>query len=535
MKRYLPLLPILVALAGYCVVATSTAIGSAFAVDSGASRRLAARVSNQGRELRIHLRAPRGETCSGFLLVSLRPRNAAAAAQAQQLQAYSSVRLVVGDLQHIRRRSTRSRSFSIYINSSVACSNGKKFRDCVRVIVPATARRKGFSLKEWLNAARTGVAAILATTPIPTATATPVAPLPFPPTSLSMQQAFNGISFSSPVDLQDPGDGSGRLFVVEQGGRIRVFQNSQQVSSSALFLDISGRISNGGERGLLGLAFDSQYASNGFFYVNYTRQGDGATIISRFRVSANANQADSASEFILLTIAQPFANHNGGALQFGPDGYLYAALGDGGSGGDPQGNGQSLTTLLGKILRIDVRTPSGGRNYGIPADNPFFGSTSARQEIFAYGFRNPWRIGFDPPTSRLWAGDVGQGAREEIDLVASGRNYGWNRMEGSICFPSNATCNTSGLELPIAEYDHSRGVSVTGGYVYRGTAVPSLAGVYLYGDFGSGRIWGIRGLAPLEQAELLDTSLSISSFGRDSAGEVYIVDYGSGKIQRFQQ
>lgn len=359
-------------------------------------------------------------------------------------------------------------------------------------------------------------------------------------TAVAQQQAevaFPALTFTNPVDLQDPRDGTNRLFVVEQAGIIKVFTNSPATTLSRTFLDIRSRIRSGGEMGLLGLAFHPNFQTNGLFFVNYTSQSDSLrTNIARFRVSAtNPDSADPSSEVVLLTITQPFTNHNGGQLSFGPDGYLYIALGDGGSAGDPLNNAQNLRSLLGKILRIDVNNPSSGRNYGIPADNPFFGNPQGyREEIYAYGLRNPWRFSFDAPTGRLWAGDVGQGAREEINTIEKGKNYGWRVMEGSLCYNPPSGCNTTGLELPVWEYGRSLGISITGGFVYRGSRNPELIGSYIYGDYGSGRIWSLRyDGATATNVQLAQVSFQISSFGVDANNELYICGYNTGSIYRF--
>jgi len=363
-------------------------------------------------------------------------------------------------------------------------------------------------------------------------------PPPPDPGDYQVQEAFPELSFTNPVDLQHPGDGTDRLFVVEQQGNIYVFENDASVSDKTLFLDITNRVDNtGNEEGLLGLAFHPNYENNGYFYVNYTANNPDRTIISRFEVSANnADQADAASETVILTYEQPFSNHNGGQIAFGPDGYLYIASGDGGSGGDPQGNGQNRATLLGNILRIDVDNTSGNNNYAIPPDNPFVNNNQGyREEIFAYGLRNPWRFSFDPATGRLFTGDVGQADLEEIDIIQSGGNYGWNIMEGTQCFV-NDNCDTSGLILPIWEYGHSQGnASITGGFVYRGPTLNNLTGLYIYADFASGRIWAldISDIDNPENTELLDTDLLISSFGVDDENELYICAF-DGKIYRLQ-
>jgi hypothetical protein len=291
--------------------------------------------------------------------------------------------------------------------------------------------------------------------------------------------------------------------------------------------------------GLLGLAFHPNFPSNGYFFVNYTAPGPRRTVISRFTVSStNPDSADISSEVIILEVDQPYDNHNGGQIAFGPDGYLYIALGDGGSGGDPLGHGQNRTTLLGSILRIDVDTNAEGKNYGIPSDNPFAGNASGyREEIFAYGLRNPWRFSFDATTGTIWCGDVGQGCREEIDIIEAGKNYAWNIMEGLLCYPpgqncSPASCDTTGLVMPIVDYGRSLGSSVTGGYVYRGSSIPSLVGAYIYGDFGSGRTWTLRhDSLNTTNSEMLDTDLNISSFGVDIHNELYVCDYG-GKVHK---
>ncbi len=353
-------------------------------------------------------------------------------------------------------------------------------------------------------------------------------------------EAFPNLRFDNPVFLTHSGDGTNRIFVMELDGIIKVFSNSSSASPAPVFLNIDDRVTSGGEMGLLGLAFHPDYASNGFFYVNYTTEINGPrrTVIARFSVKpGNPNEADPSQELILLEFNQPFANHNGGMLEFGPDGYLYIATGDGGSGGDPQNNGQNRATLLGKILRIDVNHPGVGLNYGIPPDNPFVDNTQGfREEIFAYGLRNPWRFSIDHPSGEIWAGDVGQGAREEIDLIENGKNYGWRIMEGNLCFDPPSNCNRTGLTLPVIDYGRDLGFSVTGGYVYRGLLRPELTGAYVYGDYGSGRIWMLRyeNSQVTEQSELVDTDFSISSFGVDQNNELYIIDYGgNGAIYRF--
>jgi glucose/arabinose dehydrogenase len=330
------------------------------------------------------------------------------------------------------------------------------------------------------------------------------------------------------------GDGGDRLFVVEQPGRIRIVRNGEVEPEP--FLDIADRVALSTEQGLLGLAFHPRYGQNGRFFVDYT-DTSGDTVVAEYRVSTDdPDRADPGSERVVLAFDQPFANHNGGDLAFGPDGYLWIGTGDGGSGGDPMGNGQDLGTLLGKMLRIDVDHRDAGLAYAIPPDNPFVERAGARAEIWALGLRNPWRYSFDRATGDLWIGDVGQSSFEEIDHVPSdeaGLNFGWNVMEGGGCFQPPSGCDESGITLPVAGYGHDAGCSVTGGYVYRGTRWPALAGAYLFADFCSGVIWGLDASDPkAEPAELLTLGHNISSFGQDDEGELYVTDLVSGQVLR---
>jgi len=356
----------------------------------------------------------------------------------------------------------------------------------------------------------------------------------------SLVEAFPGIpNFVRPVDLQTPRDGSGRIFVVEQRGRIWVLKNNGSTITRTLFMNIENRVDDSGdEMGLLGLAFHPQFSTNKSFYVNYTAGSPRRTVVARFQVSANDSSiADSTSENILLQINQPYSNHNGGCIVFGPDNYLYIGMGDGGSGGDPQGNGQNRQTLLGKILRINVDSAATPLHYSIPADNPYVGNSQGwREEIWAYGMRNPWRFSFDSETGILYCADVGQNAHEEIDIIEKGKNYGWNTMEGIACYNPSSGCDTTGLTLPVKDYTHSVGNSVTGGYVYRGQNVPSLTGLYIYGDYVSGRIWALRynGITVTKDTMLLDSPYSISSFGVDEANELYVLTFSAGRIYKFQ-
>lgn len=350
--------------------------------------------------------------------------------------------------------------------------------------------------------------------------------------AVSLRQIVGGLT--APLDLQEPDDNSGRLFVVEQGGTIRIVQNGALVP--APFLDISSKVHMEGESGLLGLVFHPNYAQDPRFFVNYVRKlanGQLQTVIAEFREpAANLNQADAGSERQLLVIDQPFSNHKAGQLAFGPDGDLYFGLGDGGSGGDPFGNGQNRQTLLGKMLRIDVDSaPGPGLAYAIPPDNPFAGG-GGRPEIWAYGLRNPWRFSFDPPSGRMFIGDVGQDHYEEVDLGQKGANYGWNIMEGMHCFNPPAGCDQSGLTLPIAEYDHSIGDAIIGGYVYRGT-IAALQGKYVFADL-TGKVFTLTENPPgtWTRATLLSPDTQVSSLGRDQAGELYVLEIASGNLMQ---
>ena len=331
---------------------------------------------------------------------------------------------------------------------------------------------------------------------------------------------------TSPVFVGNSGDNLDRLFIVEQPGVIKVLQPG--ATTPTVFLDIQTKVLDGGERGLLGLAFHPQYASNGRLFVFYTREGDGALVIAEYGASpADANTAGTA-ERILLTIPHPtYSNHNGGMLAFGRDGYLHIGVGDGGSGNDPSNNAQNKNTLLGKLLRIDV---NGALPYAIPPDNPFVGQPDTRPEIYAYGFRNPWRFSFDREGGTQWVGDVGQGAREEVDtLTEGGGNYGWRIFEGNLCTGIDSCANPQDYVFPIFDYDHSNGrCSLTGGYVYRGALEAVAEGTYVFGDYCSGEIFAWDGSS---RATLLDTTLNISSFGEDEDGEIYVVGLG-GTVSR---
>jgi glucose/arabinose dehydrogenase len=341
----------------------------------------------------------------------------------------------------------------------------------------------------------------------------------------------------SPVGITNARDGSHRLFIVEQGGRIRIVKVSTLLATP--FLDIHTRVSCCGERGLLGLAFHPSYKSNGKFYVDYT-DVNGNTVVAEYHRSSTSADRASTSERVLLRVSQPYANHNGGQLAFGPDGYLYIALGDGGSSGDPGNRAQSLNTLLGKILRIDVNHRTGSLQYAIPSTNPFVGRTGADQ-IWSYGLRNPWRFSFDRKTGDLWIGDVGQDSWEEIDRAPKsagagrGRNYGWRVMEARSCYQPPSGCNTSGKMLPLAYYSHSLGCSVTGGYVFRGSGDPMYGG-YFFGDYCSGRIWAVvaGGANSQTPVQMIDSPYNISTFGEGETGALYVADLAGGVIYRMR-
>ena len=352
-----------------------------------------------------------------------------------------------------------------------------------------------------------------------------------------LQNAFPNLAFSNPLDLQHAGDGTDRIFVVEQGGIIQVFPNSGSVTSANTFLDLSNIVSTGSERGLLGLAFHPDYTNNGYFYVNFTIGGPTRTLISRFEVSsANPDSADENSEVNLITFNQPDTHHNGGWLGFGPnDGFLYIATGGGGHAGDPDDNAQDVTNFLGNFLRIDVDNQESGMQYAIPLGNPFYNSTGDTvREIFAWGLRNPWRNSFDPVTGWLWAADVGQSNWEEIDIIANGKNYGWSSCEGMHEYPSNTSpCDNPDYINPIWEYDHSEGrCSVTGGYVYRGQNIPGLIGKYIYGDYCQKTVWSLD-IADTSNQSILTAPGRIVSFGVDQSSELYVLTFNPDNIYMF--
>ena len=386
---------------------------------------------------------------------------------------------------------------------------------------------------------------IAVATPSPVATASvtprpatsspaPASPAaPFDPAGVKVDVKVAAGGLASPVDVTNAGDGSDRLFVVEQAGRIRIVRDGALVGQP--FLDIKARVGSGGERGLLGLAFHPKFPADPRFFVDYT-DSNGDTNISSFRVSpTDPDAADPASETILLHIVQPFPNHNGGSVDFGPDGMLYIGMGDGGSGGDPQGNGQRLDTLLAKVLRIDVDKADPGKTYAIPPDNPFVSVAGDRPEIWQYGLRNPWRMRFDFTTGDLWIGDVGQNAWEEIDVVRAGSrglDFGWNVMEGFHCYSPASGCNQTGLTLPVAEYGHGDGCAVIGGVVVRGASQGRLDGGYLFGDACSDNLWLMDPAGDGKHDPVIVTKLgrTLSSINEAEDGSVYATSLDHGEL-----
>jgi hypothetical protein len=355
---------------------------------------------------------------------------------------------------------------------------------------------------------------------------------------LEIIQAFPNLTFEQIVDIQSPGDNTNRIFVVSQPGIIRVFENDESVIETKDFLDIRSKVLYGGEQGLLGLAFHPNFVNNGYFFVNYTTNNPRRTVISRFSIDTDdINKADITSEIILMEVDQPYSNHNGGQLVFGPDGYLYNSFGDGGSGGDPMNNGQNRSTLLASIIRIDVDRTQGDLNYAIPPGNPFVGNSEGyREEIYAYGLRNVWRFSFDND-GRLWAADVGQNAWEEVHIINKGDNCGWRVMEGFHCYNPASGCDQTGLSLPIWEYEHnsSGGFSITGGYVSYSLNAEEIFGKYICADFVSGRFWALTyENGNLEVEVLAETSFPVSTFGTDKNGELYFASYrNDGRIYKF--
>ena len=371
---------------------------------------------------------------------------------------------------------------------------------------------------------------------------TPPPRLKFPldsrrPGAVRVARAFPNLTFANPTCLTYAPDGSNRVFVASRDGQIYVFPNTDTVTSASLFLDLSARVHSMWEEGLLGLAFDPDYATNGFFYVNYTERTRYDTMVARFKVSAtNPNQADPQSEFLLMRVDQPEGNHNGGMLAFGPDRMLYLSLGDGGGQGDPYNNGQNLGSVFAKILRIDPRTPSGTNNYTIPSDNPFFGQAGKRGETWAYGLRNPWRFSFDRQTGDLWSCDVGQDRFEEVDLIRRGGNYGWPVYEGTTSYRNPNNRPITDFDAPVHVLARNEASSIIGGYVYRGNAMASMQGAYVYGDFQSGNVFALRASnGQLISNQTVGYLPQISSFGEDAGGEIYVLSLSNGQVHRLTE
>ncbi|WKZ56573.1 MAG: PQQ-dependent sugar dehydrogenase [Bdellovibrionota bacterium] len=416
---------------------------------------------------------------------------------------------IVADISADVRRVGASSRRTLYVAVGERCGDTETFSRVKRLRIDASPG--GLREKAWMRGMRTSAERNI----------------------LTFEDAFPSLTFAYPVDLQVAPGGS-RLYVVEQGGMVRVFDNDSAATSSGNFLDLGSVVRFDGEQGLLGLAFHPDYESNGYLYVHYTEDATGDNVVVRYtRDNSDPLTADASTALEILRTAQPYENHKGGQIRFGSDGYLYIALGDGGSSGDPLGNGQNRASLLGKILRIDVDNPSGGEQYGIPVDNPFAGNTDGyREEIFAYGLRNPWRFSFDPTTGALYAGDVGQNRIEEVNIITSGANYGWNIMEGTDCYPLTSSCSSDGLTLPIASYRRPLGYSVTGGAVYRGANIPLISGHYIFADFVTGRVFQLNPADQSRTLEAFDTEYYISSFGVDADNEIYALSYYSGEVLR---
>ncbi|HMJ79562.1 MAG TPA: PQQ-dependent sugar dehydrogenase [Candidatus Dormibacteraeota bacterium] len=404
---------------------------------------------------------------------------------------------------------------------------------CSGQATPSTSPTASSAASPTAVASASATPGAVTSPPEPTAGGSPTAATggAFDPSHINLALVPVARGLDSPVFATGAGDGSGRLFIVEQAGRIRILGADGQLAVTP-FLDISSEVLSGGEQGLLGLAFHPDYASNGRFFVDYTAR-NGDTVVAEFH-RRDAATADPGSERILYRIADPYPNHNGGMLAFGPDGYLYNGLGDGGAGGDPRNRAQNLGTLWGKLLRVDV---DGSLPYAIPSTNPFGSRAGARPEIFDYGLRNPWRFSFDRQTGDLLIGDVGQGSWEEVDAVPAGQpgglNFGWRIREGRECY-GGGSCQSAGLTPPVYVYSHAFGCAIIGGYVYRGSAFPSLVGGYLFSDECSGRIWAasaaqaVAGNAPAKV--VMESGLIVSSFGQDDAGELYLCDLQGGVL-----
>jgi glucose/arabinose dehydrogenase len=365
----------------------------------------------------------------------------------------------------------------------------------------------------------------------PAATTTPVASDATGPLPQVKLQRLGTVGFRQMTGMYELPGTPARYLVLEKQGRVMAFEAGNPERAPTVFLDIQDRVEDSSsETGLLGLALSPDFTTSRVFYLNYTAGGPLRTVVSRFTANMNLTAANAGGETKIIEIPQPFTNHNGGEVRFGPDGMLYIGMGDGGSARDPQGNGQNRNALLGKMLRIDVSGSDGGRAYRIPPDNPLAGQQGVREEIWALGMRNPWRFSFDRQTGALWTGDVGQNAREEVDLIKKGANYGWNILEGTQCLSGGSNCNRTGLEPPVIEYPTAGSdCAVVGGFVYRGEGIPALRGAYVYGDYCSGKIWALRydGSRVTEQAQIASMSGAMSSFAEDSRGEIYALSFAT--------
>ena len=339
-------------------------------------------------------------------------------------------------------------------------------------------------------------------------------------------RAFPKLQFNNPIFLTHPNDNSNLIFVASQTGIVEYFFNDMDVSSSEIFLNMQENVFFGGEMGLLGFVFDPYYKDNGYFYISYTDLFRNS-VISRFSSDPITREVNYESELKILEIVQPYVNHNGGHIMFGSDGYLYIGLGDGGAAGDPENNGQNGKTLLGSILRIDVSAISYDKKYSVPSDNPFIENQDIRNEIWAYGLRNPWRFSLDMETNMIIAGDVGQNNYEEIDFIKKGKNYGWNKMEGNNCYPDSiVNCESENFQLPVLEYSHNFGCSITGGYVYRGQQLKSLQGLYIFTDFCNGKIWAVDIYSVDPSFYSISNGIQqISSFGLDQNNELFMLSF----------
>lgn len=350
------------------------------------------------------------------------------------------------------------------------------------------------------------------------------------PSNVELVPAYPALTFNAPIFLTAV-PGTQQLAVMEQEGRVKVFDDKPDTHAARTVLDVTDRVLSGGEQGLLGLAFDPAFSSNRYVYLNYSKDQPRRNVITRLEWPANSEQIDPNTEVLLFEYNQPYSNHNGGSIEFGPDGYLYIGVGDGGAGGDPHGHGQDLTTLLGNILRIDVH-PADGARYGIPESNPFAASDCCRPEIYSFGWRNPYRISFDRKTGELWAADVGQNRREEINIVRAGGNYGWNGYEASLIFDAAQANKAGNVIAPVFEYDHDQGSSITGGYVYRGEQHPDLIGHYIYADYVSGNVWALNAPTTGDTTnQQLGNISRPASFGETANGELLIVSRSGSLYQ----